>query len=374
LAFIPAFIRVRQTAGTEAAERLLGGATVLVVGLLAGITIPVLALFPVYLDLVAAKFTAADRTLAGGLLLILAPFAILRGVGVLWGATLNATRGFLLPALTPVLTPLLATAALLTFRGVDALAWAMVLGMACEAIVVAVAMRAQGFDIRPRWLGRTPALRQLVGQFAAVAAGNAILAMTTIIDQSMAAMVSPASISVLYFASLLVLFPATLGGAALGTATLPYASEMAAARQWTALRRTIAVSLRYVVLMTVPFTVAVVAFAGPVVALIYYRGAFTAADTMAVTDLVRYLAPMIPFYLGATVAIQVLSALRRNQVLLWASLMGLALKVALNYGLLAVMGLPGIGLSTTLCYAATMTFALVFCRRALKAQADGPEG
>jgi peptidoglycan biosynthesis protein MviN/MurJ (putative lipid II flippase) len=78
---------------------------------------------------------------------------------------------------------------------------------------------------------------------------------------------------------------------------------------------------------------------------------------------------MIPFYLGATAVIQVSSALRRTQILLWAAVVGFVVKLALNYALLSVMGLPGIGLSTTVSYAATMMVTVILCRRALHAQA-----
>ena len=375
MAFIPAFIHVRQSAGAEAAKHLLGGATILVAVFLAFLTILVLGFFPFYLDLVAPLFAATDRQLAIHLVWVLAPFAILRGLSALWGATLNADRGFLLPALTTALTPLVGTVALLLFRGsgVEALAWAMVIGMAGEAIGTAAVLRAKGTSIRLMWSGYAAPLRQFVRQFMPMIAGNAILAMTLVVDQSMAARVSPASVSILYYANLLVLFPVTVAGAALGTAALPYASEMVTAKRWEELQRMIAVFIRYVALATIPLTIAFVVFAPTVVWLVLYRGAFTLSDGSGVTAVTRYLAPMIPFYLGATVVIQVSSALRRTDILLWAAVAGFVLKLALNYALMSVMGLPGIGLSTTLSYAATMTVTLILCRRALQARAHARE-
>lgn len=376
MAFVPALIHVRQSAGARAAEHLLGGATIMVAGLLAALTALTLGFFPLYLDLVAPRFAAADRQLATGLVWVLAPFATLRGLSALWGATLNAERGFVLPALAPTLTPLVGTAALLLFRrsGVEALAWAMVIGMSGEAIGMAAALRMRGTDIRLKLSGGAAALRQFVRQFLPMMAASAILATTAVVDQSMAALVSPASVSILHYANLLVLFPATVAGAALGTAVLPYASEMATAKRWNDLRRMIVVFLRYVALTTIPFTIAFVVFAPTVVWLVFYRGAFTLSDASAVTAVLRYLALMIPFYLGATAVIQISSALRRTQILLWAAVTGLVLKLALNYALVSVMGLPGIGLSTTLTYAATMTVTLILCRRELQARTHEGEG
>jgi putative peptidoglycan lipid II flippase len=250
----------------------------------------------------------------------------------------------------------------------------MVIGMAGEAIGTAAVLRAKGTKIRLTWSGYAAPLRQFVRQFMPMIAGNAILAMTLVVDQSMAARVSPASVSILYYANLLVLFPVTVAGAALGTAALPYASEMVTAKRWEDLQRMIAVFIRYVALATIPFTIAFVVFAPTVVWLILYRGAFTLSDGSGVTAVTRYLAPMIPFYLGATVVIQISSALRRTDILLWAAVAGFVLKLALNYALMSVMGLPGIGLSTTLSYAATMTVTLILCRRALNAQAYEREG
>jgi putative peptidoglycan lipid II flippase len=376
MAFIPAFIHVRRSAGAEVAMRLLGGATTLVAGLLGVLTILVLAFFPFYLDLVAPRFAAADRQLTTHLVWVLAPFAILRGLSTLWGATLNAECGFVVPALAPTLTPLVGAAALLLFRqsGVEALAWAMIIGMAGEAIGTAGVLRVRGIKFRLTGSGDAAVLWPFVRQFMPMIAANAILAMTIVVDQSMAARVSPGSVSILYYANLLVLFPATVAGAALGTAALPYASEMATAKRWDELRRIIVVFLRYVVLTTIPFTLAFVAFAPTLVPLIFLRGAFTESDAAEVTAVVRYLALMIPIYLGTIAVTQVSSALRRTDILLWSAVTGLALKLALNYILISVMGLPGIGLSTTLSYAGTMAVVLILCRRALSAQVHGREG
>jgi len=372
-AFVPAFVHAREDGGMATAARLLGAAVILVAGLLIALAVPVIALFPLYLQSAAAKFSPGDRQLAMGLLLILGPYTLLRGLAALWGATLNACRVFVLPGLTPALTPLLTAAVLLTIRGagVEALAWTMTLGAVVETAIIAVAVRAAGVAIRPRWPGYLPEIRQLVRQFLPMIVGSAVLGATTFVDQSMAATLSPASISVLYYANLLVLLPVLVAGGTLGTAALPYASEMATTRQWPALGHMVVVYLRYIALVTIPLTVALIVFAPSVVALVFHRGAFTAADGMAVGEVVRYLAAQVPFSLGAVILIQVISALRRTDILLWSAVLSLILKVILNYLLIGPLGLAGIALSTSVIYAAALVYLLFFCFAQLRRRQHG---
>lgn len=368
--FVPAYVQFRSAAGAGAAARLLGGVTILVVGLLSGMTALVLILFPLFLDLVAPRFASADRELATELVWILAPYATLRGLGALWGATLNAERKFMLPALTPALTPLVGICALLLFRrtAVEALAWAMVFGMAGEGVITAMAVRSRGIEIRPRLPAYLTDLRRFGRQFLPMIAASAILATTVIVDQTVAALISPTAVSLLYYSNLFVLFPVTLAGTALATAALPYVSEMTAERRWHELWKMVVGFVRSTALFTVPLTLALLVFAPAVVSAVFSRGAFTETDALDVAAVVRCLSIMIPLYLAAVMAIQTLSALRRTDLLLWASLAGFTVKVVLNYLLVLIMGLPGIGLSTTICYASTTTIALAACHRELRAR------
>jgi putative peptidoglycan lipid II flippase len=372
-AFVPAFIHARESAGSAAAERLLGAAAIMLAMLLVVLTAPMIAIFPLYLRSAATMFSPSDRELAMHLLWILSPYILLRGFSALWGATLNAGRVFVLPGVTPALTPLVTAGALLAVRGagVEMLAWTMTTGAVAEAAITAVAVRAMGTAVRPRWPGYLPEIRQLVWQFLPMIAGTAVLGATTFVDQSMAATVSSAAISVLYYANLLVLLPILVAGGTLGTATLPYASQMVADRQWPALEHTIMVYLRYIALVTIPLAAALMIFAPQVVALVFYRGAFTASDIGEVSEVVRYLAPQIPFCLGAVVAIQVLSALRRTDILLWSAVLSLGLKLVLNLLLIGPLGLAGIALSTSIIYAAALGFLLFFCFAHLRGRRHG---
>lgn len=372
-AFVPAFIHARERAGNAAAERLLGAGAIMLAVLLAVLTVPTIALFPFYLQSAGTKFTPSDRQLAIHLLWILSPYILLRGLSALWGATLNAARVFVLPGVTPALTPLVTAGALLVLRGagVEVLAWSMSFGIVAEAAITAIAVRARGISIRPRWPGYGSDVRQLVRQFLPMIAGTGILGATTFVDQSMAATVSSAAISVLYYANLLVLLPILIAGGTLGTAALPYVSQLAAERQWSALRHTVAVYLRYIALVTIPLTAGLIVFAPEIVSLVFYRGAFAASDVAEVSGVVRYLAAQIPFSLGAVAAIQVLSAMRRTDILLWSAVLSLALKILLNYLLISSMGIAGIALSTSIVYAVALAYLLFFCFAQLRGQRHG---
>jgi putative peptidoglycan lipid II flippase len=126
------------------------------------------------------------------------------------------------------------------------------------------------------------------------------------------------------------------------------------------LRHTVFVYVRGIALATIPVTVLVFVFAEPLVGLVFERGAFGAADVVDVAGVTRFLAFQIPFYVGSSVVIQALSALRLSETLLWAGVLALVTKVALNLALLPGMGLAGLGVATSVMYAAS--FALMLAR------------
>ncbi|HLG85653.1 MAG TPA: lipid II flippase MurJ [Alphaproteobacteria bacterium] len=373
LALVPTFIHVRDRNGREAAQRLAGAATIMAIGALGVAVLAVLALFPLYLEKAATTLGADERRLTIELLLILAPFALLRGVTALWAAMVNVAGAFFAPALLPALTPLVAASAALTFRGegVKAIALGTLVGIVLETVLTAMLLRKAGVAMRWSWPAYTAELRHVVRQFLPTIAGSATLATIAVIDQTTAAMMSPAGISVIYYANLLVLFPILLAAPALSVAALPHVSEMAACHRWRELRHTISVYVRYVLAATVPLTAIFCAFSPLIVRVVFHRGNFSADDVAAVAQVVRYLSLQIPFYLGATVVVQVLSALGRNDILMWSALLSVALKILLNYFLSSMMGLAGLGLSTSVIYAVAMVFLLTSCLWTLRRHQDG---
>lgn len=125
LVFIPALIRERDSAGATAAARLFAMTSTALIGLLAAVSVLMVAGFPAYLDVTAAKFSPPERALAADLMVVLIPFMLLRGLNVAWSAALGAEKRFLLPALIPAITPAVTAIAAVGWQNVSAIACGM---------------------------------------------------------------------------------------------------------------------------------------------------------------------------------------------------------------------------------------------------------
>jgi putative peptidoglycan lipid II flippase len=97
--------------------------------------------------------------------------------------------------------------------------------------------------------------------------------------------------------------------------------------------------------------------------LLFQRGAFGAADTIVVGRVQAFLALQIPFYLLSAMGVRVLSALKRNSLIMWVSGVSTTLNIILNWILMKYAGVAGIALSTSLVY--LVSCSLIFASLAL---------
>ena len=357
-AMIPTFIQVREREGKEAAQRLFSGVMVVSLVLLVGVSVVVGILAPYFLPLLGSGFSPAKLMLTRRLLYALLPFIVLSGVAVAWTAVLNAGEHFGLPALSAMLTPLSIIAFLSLLGqawGIYTLAVGTLTGVALQAAVLGWLLRERGVRLEPRWYGWDPSLRKVIGQYAPMLAGALLMGSTDLVDQSMAAMLAPGSVAALNYARKIVSLFIVVGATPLGTAALPYFSQMVANQDWSGCRHILKVYSRSIVLVTVPITLGLVAFSHPLIRIIFQRGAFTAADTGVVSRVQALLSLQIPFYMLASLGVRLVSALKRNSVLMMIAAVNMVVNIIFNLILMRYLGVAGIALSTSFVYLVSCT-------------------
>jgi putative peptidoglycan lipid II flippase len=358
-ALVPAYIQVRENRGQEAAQQLFSSIQVVSLLLLTLASILMIAGAPYYLPLLGSGFSASKLLLTVRLFYVLVPFVFLGGAIPVWSAVLNAGERFALPALTPVVTPLVAVLALIFLGrtwGIFTLATGTVAGTALEACCLGWALRLHGLRLKLRWYGMTPELRLVFRQYTPALAGALILGASAIIDQSMAAMLKGGSVAALSYGYKVVGTITVLTSAALSTAVLPYFSQMVARKDWGGCRRTLTVYTYLVLLATVPVTVGLIVWSKPLVRLLYQRGAFTATDTAVVSAVQISFALLVPLATWGMLFVRFLSSLHRNDVLAYGTGMNICLNVVLNVLLMRWLGVAGIALSTSVVYVISCTF------------------
>ncbi len=138
-AFVPTFVETREKQGADAAQRLFSSVMFLSIVVVIPVTILLAVLAPYYLPYMGSNFSAAKLRLTRELLYVLLPFVLFGGVAAFVSAVLNVGEKFALPALTPLVTPvvtILFLAAAAKSWGAFSLAGGIVTGSILEAALL----------------------------------------------------------------------------------------------------------------------------------------------------------------------------------------------------------------------------------------------
>lgn len=388
-ALIPTYIQVREQQGQSAAQQLFSGVMIRAVGLLMVTAIAIAVLAPIYLPLMASGFSAAKLTMTTRLLWSLCPSILLFGIINIWGGVLNAGEKFALAAVSPIIIPLTTAIMLFTFPnwGVYALVAGLLCGSLIEMIILGFGLRHQGVEIWPQrstatdpenkgdsvyeGVRVTPSkydanLERVIKQYFPVIIGAFLMCSTTLVDQSMAAMLDSGSVAALGYANRVVALPLTLVTLALGTAVVPYFSKTIAQKNWRKINHTFKYYLKLIFATTVPLTIIFILASKLIVRVLFERGSFAPEDTQIVSQIQIFYALQIPFYISAIFVVRLINSLGINHFLAWGSAINLGANIAANYAFVMWIGVKGIALSTSCVYLISFTFLYILTNKHLQ--------
>jgi putative peptidoglycan lipid II flippase len=277
---------------------------------------------------------------------------------------------FALPAIAQLVMPLSIAAGALLFHarwGIWALVYATVFGASAHAVIVAGMMRARGYPLQLRWYGNNQASREVGRQYVPVLFSSVVASGGLLVDQAMAAMLPPGSVSALVFASRFVSVVVTLMAGAIASAVTPYLSAMIARRDWQGCRRTLRTWSLGMAAISVPIAVMMITAAQPLVRVTLQHGRFGPGDTAVVKSVLVMYAIQIPFFVVSRVYYRFVVAMRRTDLVLYCGLLNLALDVVLNLALMRWLGVAGIALATSLWSISTLLFLGYWAKRLLAA-------
>ncbi len=369
VALLPTYVRVREQAGLQAAQGLLSGVMFWSLGLLLAISILLALGSSSIISLLASGFDPLKIALTRRLFFILLPLILLNGLSAVGAAVLNASGRYGVAAMAPVITPLLVGLSLWlqggagTAWGIYLLASATLFGGILEAILLVGMITQQGLSLRPRRTGDADAKKQVMAQYLPMLTGSVLMASTVLVDQSMAAMLGPGSVSALNYGGKPVAFVIGIAAVAIGTAVFPDFARLVTDRDWVGAQRTLRAYTWLIVVLTVPLLAVLVFWSLPIVRLLFERGAFTLSDARLVAQVNGLFALQIPFYLVGVLNVRMISALRANAVLMWGALGSLAVNVGLNLVFMRILGVAGIALSTSVVYVLSCLYSVLMVRR-----------
>ncbi|HTP11872.1 MAG TPA: murein biosynthesis integral membrane protein MurJ [Anaerolineae bacterium] len=245
----------------------------------------VLELFaPQVARLMAGGFDEGLLKVTTDLLRITVPSVLFLSLSAIVSGVLYALKRFAFPAFAAPLYNLatIVVAVLLAARfGIAAMALGLLVGSMAQLIFQLPGLR----DARLRWHFdlRDPALGRLLRLYAPVVLGIIIGQIAIVISYNLASRTSQAGIALMDYPTRLIQFPLGLIVSAVSIAILPSLSRSAAANSAHDFRATLAQGLRLVLVLIIPSTIGLYVLGYNIVGLLYEHGAFTPADTQAVT-------------------------------------------------------------------------------------------
>jgi len=186
-------------------------------------------------------------------------------------------------------------------------------------------------------------------------AGQALGSFIGIIDQFFAAHLDTGAIATLSYANRILSLIQGLGAVAVARATLPVFSRIQAegggqlhrvATHWVRLLFVLGGAAMMVGWYLAPW----------VVKLLFERGAFTAGNTRAATEVLRYGLPQLPFYFASLVLGSYACSQRRYILLFWSGVIGIIVKIIANAMLVPLLGVKGIALAWAVVLAINVQF------------------
>jgi len=352
-ALVPAWLRLRDTAGEQAAAafagRVLGTVTA---GLI--VTTALLALLmPWVMTVLAPGFSGHDTLqLATGNARLMLPYLAFAGPVTVLMALLNARGRFALTAFSPLLFNILLISVMVAMPLIarDAVHAAQVIagtvGIAGLLQLAVLAQRGGGIASSLR-ISFDPEIRGFLakavpGMIASTAPQLLMIAGVVIASSS------PSAVSWLYFANRLIELPLGIVGVAMGTVLIPELTRALRSNDRAAIAYAESRGLELAVGLALPATLGLMVLSEPIVRLLFEHGAFTAADSAATAQVLMWLALALPAHVLVKAVSPAFFAREDTLTPLTATLKGAALALALAVLLGHFFGTSGIAAAIAL--------------------------
>jgi putative peptidoglycan lipid II flippase len=357
-AFVPLFTKNLQSEGEDAARNFAEEAlavllvTLLFITILAEIGMPWLVAF------IAPGFSdnAQKFDLAVLLTRITFPYLLCMSLTALAAGVLNALGRFAAAAAAPIILNVVLSAAMILAASVGLrdrpeaavmLAWAVSVAGFAQLAWLAIAASNQGMNLGFRRPRLTPQIKRL---FSLALPGVATAGVTQInlFIGTMIASLAEGAVSHLYYADRINQLPLGIVGIAIGVVLLPELSQKLNGGDPRAAMASHNRSLEFALLLTLPAAAALCVVPGPIIQVLFERGAFHAADTSAVSMALTAFAVGLPASVLIRVFLPGFFAREDTRTPMIYAGISAAVNIVGSLSLFFVIGHVGIAIATSL--------------------------
>ncbi|MDD9927265.1 MAG: murein biosynthesis integral membrane protein MurJ [Rhodospirillaceae bacterium] len=355
-AFVPLFAGRLTTDGKEAAVKFAAevasvlGTVLLVFTLAAMLTMPwlMLGIAPGFTDQPDKFALTVDLTR------LTFPYLTFMALVALMGGMLNSLQRFAATAAAPIVLNVVLIAVLLGVRhGVlpdpgHALAWGVAAAGLAQFVWIALACKRAGIGFVPPRPRLTPGVKRLLVLMAPALLGAGVVQVNVVIDVILASTLSEGSVSFLYYADRVNQLPLGVVGVAVGITLLPLLTRQLRSGDAAAALGSQNRAIEFALTLTLPAAAALIAIPGPIVTVLFQRGAFDTASAEATAGALAAFAVGLPAYVLIKALTPGFFAREDTKTPVKVAVVAMIANVVLAVALMQVLAHVGIALATAL--------------------------
>lgn len=304
-----------------------------------------------------AEADTVGRWLQGAeLAVLLFPYLIFVCMAAAFSAALQTLGRFLEPALSPVWLNLAMIGMLagavwwrpdMETEQMLSLCAGVLVGGFFQMAVPAWALMREGW--RPRFTPRlSEPVREIMRLMVPTLLGSAVYLINMTVSRLIGLSLNDSAVSVLNFAQRLMELPIGVFAVAVTTVVFPLISRHAAQGNREGLAQSYRKGMRLILAVNVPAAVGLAILGEPVIRLLFQRGAFAAADTLAMVPVLAVAAAGLPFLAFANLALRAFYAEKDTVTPMRAAVLSFVVNVSLSFALMGHFSTVGLAAASTI--------------------------
>nr|WP_321502967.1 murein biosynthesis integral membrane protein MurJ [uncultured Dethiosulfovibrio sp.] len=352
-AFVPIFARALDEKGADRARDLAKQASGALIGACFVVVSLGIVFTPWLVNLMAPGFDGEKAELAIKLTRWLFPFLMMVSLAALAMGVLNSMDRFFVPAVAPALSNLAYIMVVVLFASradVGLLVWAVMIGGFLQMALQLFAAYREGFPLVPSLPKKDdPELKKMILLFLPYAAGLSLNQVNPVISRVMGSFLQDGAISVLTYANRVIQLPLGLIVIAISQAVLPELSRCVVQGNDT-FRDTVRDSVRFALFAILPITLGACMVSGPVINVLFYRGAFDQWAWKATSEALFMYALGLPGMACSTVIMRALYAKGLSRSAVMVTLSSVIFNLILSYSMMKWIGFSGLALAPSVAF------------------------
>ena len=289
-------------------------------------------------------------------------FMVLNGIAM---GILNCYNHFVTPAIGSLIynvTIIIVGVAFYRQYGIVAFSYGVVAGAALDFIIQIPDLRKVGIRYHFSWNYSNPGFVQIISLMLPVMIGLGVVQLNPFVTQNLASNLGPGMISALDLAQKIMNLPIGIFATPIAIAVFPTLTVLIAKGEKNAFLRTNSLSLRAILLVSIPSSLGIMAIGEPLIEVLFKYGNFTSTMAHIVYQALLYFCIGIFAYSAVQILNRSFYALKDTLTPIMASILTIGFNIILSIHMVEIWGIRGLALASSCSAIFNLLFLLIMLR------------